>query len=50
MAEINDENENKITEISDNKNIIINIGKNIDKEIGDLIQEPKEENLYYFFF
>ena len=50
MAEINYVNENKITEISDNKNIIINIGKNIDKEIGDLIQEPKEENLYYFFF
>ena len=49
MAENNDVNENKIIEILDNKNIIINIGKNIEKEV-DSIQEPNEENLYYFFF
>ena len=49
MEEKEDVNENKILNLSDNKNSIINIGKNIEKEI-DKIPEPQEENLFYFFF
>ena len=48
MEEKEEVNENKIINLSDNKNTIINIGKNIEKEI-DKIPEPQEENLFYFF-
>ena len=37
------------TKITKNENIIVNIGKDLEKDLKD-IPEIKEENLYCFFF
>ena len=50
MEEIKkEENQNEIIEISKTKNNIINIGKYLSEKKA-IFPEPKEEDLYYFFY
>ena len=49
MEEKNEINLNQISDLSKIKDIIVNIGNDLEKDIKD-IPEIKEENLYYFLF